>query len=80
VREAGGILTMEDLRNYKVEVKAAMAANVMGYTILGMPPPSSGSVGLSLVNNLFFSSCSCVIKGLQHPFSEDFFLQLFAKR
>jgi gamma-glutamyltranspeptidase/glutathione hydrolase/leukotriene-C4 hydrolase len=80
VREAGGILTMEDLRNYKVEVKAAMAANVMGYTILGMPPPSSGTVGLSLVNNLFFSSCSCVIKGLQHPFSEDFFLQLFAKR
>jgi gamma-glutamyltranspeptidase/glutathione hydrolase/leukotriene-C4 hydrolase len=80
VREAGGILTMEDLRNYKVEVKAAMAANVMGYTILGMPPPSSGTVGLSLVNNIFLSSCSCVIKGLQHPFSEDFFLQLFAKR
>ena len=54
VREAGGILTMEDLRNYTVEVTDAMAVNVMGYTILGMPPPSSGTLGLSLVGNLFF--------------------------
>ncbi|GLU09987.1 hypothetical protein SLE2022_268190 [Rubroshorea leprosula] len=55
VREAGGILTMEDLRNYKVEVMDAMAANVMGYTIYGMPPPSSGTVGLSLVMNILDS-------------------------
>lgn len=49
VRKVGGILTMEDLRNYKVEVSDAMAANVMNYTIYGMPPPSSGTLGLSLV-------------------------------
>lgn len=49
VREAGGILTMEDLRNYKVEVTDALTADVMGYTIFGMPPPSSGTLGLSLV-------------------------------
>ncbi|GLT61532.1 hypothetical protein SLA2020_342320 [Shorea laevis] len=55
VREAGGILTMEDLRNYKVEVMDAMAANVMGYTIYGMPPPSSGTVGFSLVLNILDS-------------------------
>ncbi|EXB24697.1 Gamma-glutamyltranspeptidase 1 [Morus notabilis] len=55
VREAGGILTMEDLRNYKVDVMDAMAADVMGYTILGMPPPSSGTLGLSLVLNIFES-------------------------
>lgn len=54
VREAGGILTMEDLRSYKVDITDAMAVNVLGYTILGMPPPSSGTVGLSLVNTLFF--------------------------
>lgn len=53
VREAGGILTMEDLRKYTVEVTDAMAVNVMGYTIHGMPPPSSGTLGLSLVSNLF---------------------------
>lgn len=53
VREAGGILTMEDLRNYKVEVTDAMSAEVMGYTIFGMQPPSSGTLGLSLVSNFF---------------------------
>ncbi|CAK9148554.1 unnamed protein product [Ilex paraguariensis] len=55
VKEAGGILTMEDLRNYKVDVMDAMSVNVMGYTILGMPPPSSGTVGISLVLNILNS-------------------------
>ncbi|XP_043711893.1 glutathione hydrolase 3-like isoform X2 [Telopea speciosissima] len=49
VRQVGGILTMEDLRHYKVEITDAMAVNAMGYTILGMPPPSSGTPGLALV-------------------------------
>ncbi|PIA42886.1 hypothetical protein AQUCO_02000381v1 [Aquilegia coerulea] len=52
VREAGGILTMEDMRSYKVKVTDAVAVDVMGYTILGMPPPSSGTVGLSLILNI----------------------------
>lgn len=52
VREAGGILTMEDLRNYKVEITDAVAINAMGYTVFGMPPPSSGTLGLSLVLNI----------------------------
>ncbi|KAJ0031710.1 hypothetical protein Pint_13317 [Pistacia integerrima] len=55
VREAGGILTMEDLRNYKVNVVDAMSANVMGYTVYGMPPPSSGTVGMSMILNIFDS-------------------------
>ncbi|KAG2718287.1 hypothetical protein I3760_03G212500 [Carya illinoinensis] len=55
VREAGGILTMADLRSYKVDVTDAMAADVFGYTIVGMPPPSSGTVGLSLVLNILDS-------------------------
>lgn len=55
VKEAGGILTMEDLQNYKVEVTEAMSTDVMGYTIFGMQPPSSGTVGLSLVNSFPFS-------------------------
>ncbi|KAK1394411.1 hypothetical protein POM88_013467 [Heracleum sosnowskyi] len=48
VRNSGGILTMDDLKSYKVEVTEAMAVNAMGYTILGMPPPSSGTLGISL--------------------------------
>ncbi|KAH6806538.1 gamma-glutamyl transpeptidase 4 [Perilla frutescens var. frutescens] len=55
VRKAGGILTMEDLRNYEVRVTRAVSVNVMGYEILGMPPPSSGTVGLSLVLNILDS-------------------------
>lgn len=49
VQEAGGILTMEDLRNYEVDVMDALAVKTMGYTILGMPAPSSGTLGLALV-------------------------------
>lgn len=52
VRKAGGILTMEDLRNYEVKVTSAVSVKVMGYEILGMPPPSSGTVGLSLVSRV----------------------------
>ncbi|ESR64598.1 hypothetical protein CICLE_v10007750mg [Citrus x clementina] len=55
VREAGGILTIEDLRSYKVDVMDAMSANAMGYTISGMPPPSSGTVGMSMILNIFDS-------------------------
>lgn len=50
VRRAGGIATMDDLRGYKVEVSDAVRADAMGYTILGMPPPSSGTVGMALVS------------------------------
>ncbi|XP_021839475.1 glutathione hydrolase 3 isoform X2 [Spinacia oleracea] len=52
VREAGGILTVEDLRNYKVKVTNALAADVLGFKILGMPPPSSGTLGMTLILNI----------------------------
>ncbi|KAI3908736.1 hypothetical protein MKW98_029286 [Papaver atlanticum] len=55
VKKAGGILTMEDLKSYKVDVMDAMAVDVMGFTILGMPLPSSGTLGLSLVLNILNS-------------------------
>ncbi|KAM7257039.1 hypothetical protein ACFE04_012780 [Oxalis oulophora] len=55
VKRAGGILTMEDLRNYKVDLMDAIAANVMGHTVYGMPPPSSGTLGLSMILNIFDS-------------------------
>ncbi|KAK9947877.1 hypothetical protein M0R45_003475 [Rubus argutus] len=55
VRAAGGILTVEDLRNYKVNVTDAMTVDALGYTISGMPPPSAGTLGLSLILNIFNS-------------------------
>uniref|UniRef100_A0A1J3FTH9 Glutathione hydrolase n=1 Tax=Noccaea caerulescens TaxID=107243 RepID=A0A1J3FTH9_NOCCA len=55
VKTAGGIITMEDLRSYKVRVTDAMSVDVMGYTIHGMPPPSSGTVGFPMVINILDS-------------------------
>ncbi|WZY85933.1 glutathione hydrolase 3-like [Brassica napus] len=55
VKKAGGIITMDDLRSYKVRVTNAMASDVMGYKIYGMPPPSSGTVGFSMVMNILDS-------------------------
>lgn len=39
---------MEDQKNYKVDIMDSLAANILGYTVHGMPPPSSGTLGLSL--------------------------------
>ncbi|CAL9094153.1 unnamed protein product [Musa acuminata var. zebrina] len=65
VKNAGGIATMEDLSRYAVKVSEAMVANAMGYTILGMPPPSSGTLGMSLVLNILGSYESLdAVKGL----------------
>ncbi|KAI3844334.1 hypothetical protein MKX03_006137 [Papaver bracteatum] len=55
VQAAGGILTEEDLRNYQVNVTDVLTAKVMGFTILGMPVPSTGVLGLSLVLNILNS-------------------------
>ncbi|CAN0901414.1 Glutathione hydrolase 3 [Linum grandiflorum] len=55
VRAAGGIIKMEDLNNYKVRVTDAVAVDAMGYTIYGMPSPSSGTLGISLVMNILKS-------------------------
>ncbi|TVU00707.1 hypothetical protein EJB05_53855, partial [Eragrostis curvula] len=57
-RAAGGTLTIDDLREYKVEVTATMSVDAMGYTILGMPPPSTGTVGMALILNILKGSKS----------------------
>ncbi|WOL01972.1 hypothetical protein Cni_G10691 [Canna indica] len=65
VRNAGGVASMEDLKKYTVKVTKPTVAKVMGFTILGMPPPSSGTVGMSLVLNILGSYKSLdSVKGL----------------
>ncbi|CAL5027090.1 unnamed protein product [Urochloa decumbens] len=52
VREAGGILTAEDLRKYRVKVRRPLTENVMGLQVVTMPPPSAGGAGMLLVLNI----------------------------
>ncbi|GFP90482.1 gamma-glutamyltranspeptidase 1 [Phtheirospermum japonicum] len=52
VRKAGGILTMKDLKDYKVKVREPVKFHVMGVEISSMPPPSSGGVSLALILNI----------------------------
>lgn len=53
VREAGGIITMEDLQSYEVKVSDAMVVeDVMGYKIHGMWPPACGTTGFAMIMNV----------------------------
>jgi gamma-glutamyltranspeptidase / glutathione hydrolase len=42
----GGLITLEDLREYKAVERAPLAGRYKGYDILTAPPPSSGGIGI----------------------------------
>ena len=46
VRDAGGIMTSDDLRAYAAVLRAPMRGNYRGYDIVAMPLPSSGGIVL----------------------------------
>lgn len=47
VQNAGGILTADDLSNYKPTLRSPLIAeNVAGFTLVGVPPPSSGGAAV----------------------------------
>lgn len=50
IQKAGGILTREDLRRYQVKMRDPIVADILGFKILGMPPPSSGGASMMLVS------------------------------
>ncbi|XP_057774854.1 glutathione hydrolase 1-like isoform X2 [Salvia miltiorrhiza] len=52
VGKGGGVLSMEDLERYRVELRRAVRANVMGVEVVGMPPPSSGGAAMVLMLNI----------------------------
>ncbi|MQM20810.1 hypothetical protein Taro_053838 [Colocasia esculenta] len=52
IQKSGGVLTVEDLQNYQVKVKKPISGDFMGMEILGMPPPSSGGAGVTLILNI----------------------------
>jgi gamma-glutamyltranspeptidase/glutathione hydrolase len=44
MQRANGIMSLEDLKNYKAKIRTALSFNYKNYTIIGMPPPSSGGI------------------------------------
>jgi gamma-glutamyltranspeptidase/glutathione hydrolase len=42
----GGLITLEDLKNYAVVERKPLEGDYKGYHIIGAPPPSSGGIGV----------------------------------
>ncbi len=52
VRTAGGIMTADDLKNYRPVLRKPVQGSYRGYDIVSMPPPSSGGVHLIEMLNI----------------------------
>ena len=52
VRAAGGVMTAEDLKNYRAVLRRPLNGRYRGYHIVAMPPPSSGGVMLLQMLNI----------------------------
>ena len=52
VRDAGGIMTADDLKSYSAVIRAPMKGSYRGYDIVSMPLPSSGGVVLLEMLNI----------------------------
>ena len=48
IRKAGGIMTTDDLKNYRAIERAPVRGTYRGYDIISMPPPSSGGARRSV--------------------------------
>ncbi len=52
VQKRGGILTLDDLANYQVKIREPVKGTYRGYTILSVPPASSGGTHLIQMLNI----------------------------
>ncbi len=52
MEENGGLITLEDLKNYKAHVREPIRGTYRGHEIISMPPPSSGGVALVQMLNI----------------------------
>jgi len=46
MKENGGLITLQDLQNYKVADRKPLTGSYRGFDIITSPPPSSGGIGL----------------------------------
>jgi gamma-glutamyltranspeptidase/glutathione hydrolase len=47
-----GLITREDLKNYKAKQRAPIKGTYRGYEIIGMAPPSSGGISVQMMLNI----------------------------
>jgi gamma-glutamyltranspeptidase/glutathione hydrolase len=52
VRAAGGLMTADDLKNYRPVERTPLRGSYRGYDVISMPPPSSGGVLLMQMLNV----------------------------
>jgi gamma-glutamyltranspeptidase / glutathione hydrolase len=52
VQSAGGVMTVDDLKDYRAVERAPVRGSYRGYDIVSMPPPSSGGVELLEMLNI----------------------------
>jgi gamma-glutamyltranspeptidase/glutathione hydrolase len=52
VRAAGGVMTADDLKNYRAVERTPVRGTYRGYDVVSMPPPSSGGVLLLQMLNV----------------------------
>ncbi|XP_062521040.1 glutathione hydrolase 1 proenzyme-like [Corticium candelabrum] len=50
ISDGGGIMTLDDLKNYTVNIQPPLEGRFRGSTVLGVPPPGSGAVLISILN------------------------------
>lgn len=52
VKDAGGLMEVEDFKNYQAITREPVMGDYRGYKIVSMPPPSSGGVHIVQILNL----------------------------
>ena len=52
MRANGGLITLEDLKNYQAKERTPIKGTYRGYEIISMPPPSSGGIVMLQVLNM----------------------------
>ena len=52
IQDAGGIMTLDDLSNYKVIEREPVIGSYRGYQVISMPPPSSGGIHIIEMLNM----------------------------
>jgi gamma-glutamyltranspeptidase/glutathione hydrolase len=52
VAKTGGIMTLEDLLNYRVREREPVRCTYRGFSVMSMPPPSSGGIVIAEVLNI----------------------------